>query len=163
MYQLIAYGNGTKKKKKDYISILAHFRHMERRETTMYLKYSKFFAVFIHEQSQPLSSNDEAGDQLPGILIFNQPIFEAWNSHPRKVISSLMGVGLSNGKYVQENNFKYCSVITLAIWRVKCLFIWNLHNYFSNKILINRSNRNVSFVALYWTIMTQLSSYFSYF
>ena len=65
-------------RKKNYVSILSNFRHTESRETNHAFKIFRIFcSVHSSEQPQPLNSNDEAGDQLPEILIFNQPIFEA--------------------------------------------------------------------------------------
>ena len=62
----------------NYVSILSNFRHMVSWETNHAFKiFRTFCSVHSSEQSQLLNSNDEAGDQLPGILIFNQPIFEA--------------------------------------------------------------------------------------
>lgn len=61
-------------KKNHYVSILGNFRHVESRETTHAFKIFRVLcSAHLSEQPQPLNSNDEAGDQLPGILIFNQP------------------------------------------------------------------------------------------
>lgn len=58
--------------------MLGNFRHMESGETIHAFKIFRVLcSVHSSEQPQPLNSKDEAGDQLPGILIFNQLIFEA--------------------------------------------------------------------------------------
>lgn len=60
-----------------FVSILSNFRHMASREINHAFKiFRTFCSVRSSEQPQLLNSNDEAGDQLLGILIFNQPIFE---------------------------------------------------------------------------------------
>lgn len=68
---------GTKEKK-SYVSMLGNFRHTESGETIHAFKIFRVLcSVHSSEQPQTLNSKDEAGDQLPGILIFNQPTFEA--------------------------------------------------------------------------------------
>lgn len=51
--------------------------HGEQETNHAFKIFRTFRSVHSSEQPQLLNSNDEAGDQLPGILIFNQPIFEA--------------------------------------------------------------------------------------
>lgn len=62
MDKVIVYENGTKEKK-DYVSILGNFRHMESRETNHAFKIFRIIcSVHSSEHPQPLNSNDEAGD-----------------------------------------------------------------------------------------------------
>ena len=54
--------------------MLGNFSHLESRGTIHALNILRVLcSAHSSEQPQTLKSNDEAGDKLPGILIFNQP------------------------------------------------------------------------------------------